>query len=350
MFRFKSALKFAAPLALLLATTALSLTSTSVRADYYDDHGWHDYGSNEDGSATLWYNSDTGQWAVTIGANVYIDDAVCAAMVEKLGYGHSNPNPDDPNNGKGTEKPSADAIKKFLADAAAVLHNSPINSKVGGIIEQNGGGKAPHWNPGDGDDKGPGDLPSSKDKKDAAAELKAKIQAQLEKAAKQAALGKQGMFDEGAGESWGGFNVHSKKNDPSASNGDPDNGDHSPDKPDVPKGEDLGQKPELVNPNPEMMPGAGGKIGGKGKSRNTVSVEDPNLKNGGKGKLNGFVAVKKVATDKSGKSDSSWTDDVKPAKRTVMSPSLLDGATGLGSSGPSGIGTPQGMGHGTRLR
>src|ERR1051325_10400076 len=350
MFRFRSALKFAAPLAVLLATTAMTvtLTSTSVRADYYDEHGWHDYGSHEDGSAKLWFKEDTGSWAVVIGMNVYMDDAVCAAIVEKLGYNKGNPNPDDPTGGKGTEAPSADAIKKLLKDAAAVLHNSPINSKVGGIIEQNGGGKAPHWNPGDGDDNGPSDLPSSKDKKDAAAELKAKIAAQLEKAAKQAALGKQGMYDEGAGESWGGFNVHSKKNDPSASNGDKDNGDHSPDKPDVPKGEDLGQKPELVNPNPEMMPGTGGKSAGKGKSHNTVSVEDPNLKTGGaggKGKSNGFVAVKTV---KSGKTGGNKTDG-NGARSNVMSQGLLDGANGFGSNGPAGMGG-MGGGHTTRLR
>lgn len=320
MFRFRSALKFAAPLAVLLATTAVSLTSTSVRAE------WDEIGQNEDGSATLYYNDDTGHWAVVIEKDgkygVYIDDAVAKAMLEKLGIGGSNPNPDDPTDGKGTSKPDVKALEKLLKDAAAVVHNTPLGSKLGGVIEQGGGGKAPHWNPGDGDDKGPGDLPSSKDHKGGlTAEQKATLQKQLNYVAKQATLGEQGMFDgsEGGTENAPSFTVHSKKNDPSDSQGDPDNGNHEPDKPaNVPKGEDLGPKPELVNPNPEMKTGV----------------------TGGKGKSHGTVVVKKVAVDKT----NGKTDGKTAQRSNVMSQGLLDGSNGFSPNGPSG------MGHSTRLR
>jgi len=337
--RFKSAFKFALPLAVLLATTALSLTSTSVRAE------WNEVGSNEDGSATLYYNDTNGSWAVVIEKDgrygVYIDDAVAKAMLEKLGHGHSNPNPDDPNNGKGTEKPSAEAIKQMIKDAAAVYHNTPINSKVGGIIEQGGGGKVPHWNPGDDDNNGPSNPPSSKDRKDMSAELKAKIQKALDLAAKQAAMGKQGMFDgsEGGTESWGGFNMHGPKNDPSGSKGDKDNGDHSPDKPDIPKGEDLGPKPELVNPNPVLK--APGAI--KTTKLGTVSVKKQTL----------------GATDGKKKTEGQT---VKTADKTaggpkIMGPGLLDGGTtgfSGGSVSPTGVSGGGAMSGGgtlpTRLR
>jgi hypothetical protein len=331
--RFKSAFKFALPLAVLLATSALSLTSTSVRAE------WTDVGQNEDGSATLYYNDSTGSWAVVIEKDgrygVYIDDAVAAAMLEKLGYGHSNPNPDDPNNGKGTEKPSAEAIKKMIKDAAAVVHNTPIGSKLGGIIEQHGGGKAPHWNPSDDDNKGPSNPPSSKDRIDMSAELKARIQKALDLAAKQAATGKQGMFDgsEGGTESWVGLNMHGKNNDPN-------DGDNSPDKPDIPKGEDLGPKPELVNPNPELKGPATVKV--KTAKLGTATAKKQNLgasdtKNKGEGKA----------------ADKAAGKTVDKTAGVLKSPGLLDMGGGFAAGAPaaSGMGAmPAGGAHTTRLR
>ena len=294
------------------------LTSTSAQA------GWEEVGHNEDGSATLWYNDVNGRWVVTIEKDgkmgIYDQEGVIRAMLAKLGL--SNPNPNDDNNGKGTDKPDIRELLKQLKDAKAVVVNTPIDSKLGGIIEQNGGGKAPHWNPGDDDNKGPKDPPSSKDHKGGlTAEQKANLQKMLNEVARQAALGKAGMYDgsEGGSESAPELNKHAQKNGSNDNKGDHENpNDPSNDKPNVPKGENLGPRPELVNPNPEL------RTGGKGKAHVAVKAKNRTLT--------------KTAKLDSGKSGKGKTGNSNGAAN-IMSPGLLEGGgNGFASSGPAATG------------
>lgn len=319
MNRIKS-LKYALPVAVLLAATALSLTA--ARADY--EEWWQ----SDDGSVSLWHDDATGKTVVLIEHDgkygVYDQQAVIDAVFDKIDG--SNPNPDDPNNGKGTSKPDVAELIKHMHDVKWTVKVNPEDSPLGGVIDGNGGGKAPHWNPGDEDGgKGPSSPPDNKPHGGMSDQQKAAIQKALNEAAREAALGGQNMFDgsEGGNESWGGLNVHGKNS--SSNNGKPDGdkgdstvyGDDYKDN-NVPKGEDLGPKPELVNPSPELK--------GHGHAKKHIgSIKLNHGKTGGKD------------TGKAGKSG-------KPNGNTaVLSPSLLEGGNGFSSNGPAGTGG--GPGH-----
>jgi hypothetical protein len=319
MNRFKS-LKYALPVAVLLATTALSLTA--ARADYTE------WWQSDDGSVSLWHDDATGKTVVLIEHDgkygVYDQQAVIDAVFDKIDA--SNPDPNDPNNGKGTSKPDFADLIKHMHDVKWTVKVDPEDSPLAGEINGNGGGKVPHWNPGDDDGgNGPSNPPDNKPHGGLTAHQKAAIQNALNAAAREAALGGQNMFGgEGGNESWGGFKPHGKN---SSSN----NGKHQGDKGDgtvygddyksnVPEGEDLGPKPELVNPSPELK--------GRGHAKKHIgSIKLNHSKSSGKdsGK-----------TGKSGKSDGNTA---------VLSPGLLEGGNGgFSYNGPAGTGV--GLGHG----
>jgi hypothetical protein len=348
--RFKSTFRFVLPLAVLLATTAVSTVLTTTPAQAWDPT-WQ----SSDGSVTLWYQEGSdgrGVFVVTIEKDgkfgVYFEKAVVDAVFDKMD--NSNPNPADDTGGKGTSKPSVDELLKIVKDAAAVIVTTPINSKLGGIIEQGGGGKVPHWNPGDGDDNGPSNPPSSKGEHhpgQLTAEQLKNRQALVNKLVRQAALGKGGMFDgsEGGTESAPGLDKHGgtpKNVNNGQGHGDEDgDGNNDYKSPYIPQGEDLGPKPELVNPNPVLK--APGAI--KTTKLGTVSVKKQDLgASNGKNKTEG------------GKTEGGKT--VKTAGKTaggpkIMAPGLLDaGTTGFsGGSAPSSMGAmPAGGAHTTRLR
>jgi hypothetical protein len=325
MLRFKY-LKFALPVVALLATTAL--TSTSARAE------WQPVYQTGDGSATLWYDADNSKYAVVIEKDdkygVYFEKGVIDAMFDK--WDSSNPNPDDATNGKGTEKPDVEAALKKAHGVTWNVKVNPENSPLGGVINGNGGGKVPHWNPG-GDDNGsgPGSPPDSKPHGGLTDKQKADIAHMLDKAAHQTVVGKQGMFDgsEGGTESWTGINKHggvkTGKND---GKGQGDRGDSSTTgedyrDPNVPKGEDLGVKPELVNPSPEIK--------GRGAAKNKLGVVKLRVKDAGN------------AGNKSGEAPKT-SKEQKAAD--VMSPGLLEGGGGFAFNGPAAAGSIGGVGGG----
>ena len=240
MIRFKS-LKYALPVAVFLATTALSMTA--AKADY--DIWWQ----SNDGSVSLWHDDSTGKFAVLIEHDgkyeIYFNQAVIDAVFDKID--NSNPNPDDPNNGKGTDKPDIEAMIKNAKGGSWSVKVNPEDAPLGGVITNNGGGKGPHWNPGDDDSKSPGSPPNSKPNGGMTAQQKAAMQKALNDAARQAALGGQGMYDgsEGGNENAPGINMNGgSQNAGKGSGGQGDdskgrvNGDDYKDNY-VPKGEKL---------------------------------------------------------------------------------------------------------------
>ncbi len=315
MIRFKS-LKYALPVAVLLATTALSMTA--AKADY--DIWWQ----SDDGSVSLWHDDSTGKSAVLIEHDgkyeIYFNQAVIDAVFDKID--NSNPNPDDPNNGKGTDKPDIEAMIKNAKGGSWSVKVNPEDSPLGGVITNNGGGKGPHWNPGDDDSKGPGSPPNSKPNGGLSPQQKAAIQKELNEAARQAALGEQGMYDgsEGGSENAPGINMHDGiKQNNNNGNGDgkgKSTGDDYKD-PYVPKGEALGAKPELVNPSPELKGHATAK-----KRLGAVKFEN-------KGKNSG----------KDANSDAHQT-------LNVTSPGLLGGGNSFSNNGPAATGVAGGTTHG----
>lgn len=322
MIRFKS-LKYALPVAVLLATTALSMTV--AKAD------WQPAFQNEDGSATLWYDDSTGKMAVTIEKDgkfaVYFDQAVINAMLDK--DKGSDPDPNDPNNGKGTDKPDVEAMIKNAKGGSWSVKVNPEDSPLGGVITNNGGGKAPHWNPGDDDNKSPGSPPNSKPNGGMSAQQKAAMQKALNDAARQAALGGQGMYDgsEGGNENAPGINMNGGSQNAGKGSGgqgdDSKGGVNADDYKDnyVPKGESLGPKPELVNPTPDLK----GHTATTKKRVSTVKLKDASS---GKG---------------SGKGDNTQTSN-------VTSPGLLEGGNGFSFNGPAGAGSVGGGAHGGATR
>ena len=152
MNRIKSALKYALPLAAVLMMSSFSLGSAQA--------AWEAMGTNEDGSATLYYNESTGVFAVVIEKNgkfgVYFEKGVIMAMLEKMGM--SNPDPNDPNNGLGTTKPDVADLLKHAHGVTWEVKADPESTPLGGAINGHGGGKVPHWNPG-GDNDGSGSGP-----------------------------------------------------------------------------------------------------------------------------------------------------------------------------------------------
>lgn len=237
---------------------------------------------------------------------------------------NSNPNPDDPNNGKGTSKPDIEALIKNAKGASWTVKVNPEDSPMGGVITDNGGGKAPHWNPGEDDSgKGPSNPPDSKGPKGSLTpEQIANIQKQLNAAARQAALGEQGMFDgsEGGSENAPGINLHNgikQDQNNGKGNGDED-GDGKNDYIDkyLPKGEALGPQPEVVNPSPELKCHTAAK-----KHLGTIT-----LKNKTSGKGTG------------GKTDTHQMSN-------VLSPGLLEGGNSFSYNGPTGAGSAIGAVH-----
>jgi hypothetical protein len=328
MNRIKSALKYALPLAAVLMMSSFSLGSAQAY--------WEAMGSNEDGSATLYYNESTGVFAVVIEKNgkfgVYFEKGVVMAMLEKMGI--SNPDPNDPNNGQGTTKPDVADLLKHAHGVTWEVKADPEGTPLGGAINGNGGGKVPHWNPG-GDDNGSGPGPHHDNTKGPQgtwdAKDKANIQGMLNEIARQVANAKGGMFDgsEGGTEGPPGLNKHGgtpKNYNNGQGHGDED-GDGKNDyyDPNLPDGEDLGPKPELVNPSPEN----------KGGARNAGT---PKTKN------HGTVKVLKTKTDAKTETKTAKGSD-------VMSPGLLEGSGGFSTNGPAAAGALHGGGAATtRLR
>lgn len=350
MLRLKT-LKYALPMVAFLAVSAISSTPASA-------HDWQPVYSNGDG-VTLWYDKDSGKSAVTIERNgrfeVYFDKAVIDAVLDKWD-GSSNPNPDDPNNGKGTFKPDIVALIKQGHGTWNVPVN-PENSPIGSVINGDGGGKIPHWNPGgeegDGKNHNPGDGKSAIERYNE--EQKAKIQHALEVAAREAGKSGMGMFDgsEGGSESWGGLKPHGGIKTGDNKGPDGDQGDSTHDASDfkdpyLPKGEDLGAKPEIVNPTPDgkkqgrtsVKIGNLGTGDAKGKSGNgTTGKGDAQGMTFGKGKGGGAGGGDQgmaLGPKKGGGGDQGGKTDKQVS--TVMSPGLLDGGNGLAFNGPSGAG------------
>jgi hypothetical protein len=330
----KSSFRLVAPLAVLLATTVLSLTPAKA---------WEPAWQSDDGSVTLWYENDSNgntKLVVTIEKDgkfgVYFEKGVIDAVLDK--WDNSNPDPNDPNNGKGTDKPDKEAILRQIKDAIGNVKNTPENSPLGGIINGHGGGKVPHWNPG-GDDNGngPKNPPSSKDHKPGGltAEQQKNLEKMINDAARQVANIKQGMGDgtEGGTEGPPTLNMHGgvKKNGNNGKGHGDEDGDGNNDYKDpyLPKGENLGPKPELVNPQPDL------KTKGVGKGKTLGTVKTTNL---GASKTENLGGAQPKGTGKVVKTEKKT--DTKTAGSSLLGPGLLDNGGGFGGSGPAGAGAP----------
>ncbi len=138
MTRFRSALRFALPMTLLLVTTALP--TPTLAADWII---W--YSDTDNGRSYSIFRDKNDPTAFMI---IYNDDGVHHLIWVE------DQSPDD--TGKGTEKPDiGELIKKGLASYKVRV--TPENSPLSQWIDRGGGGFVPHWNPGDGDGgKGPG--------------------------------------------------------------------------------------------------------------------------------------------------------------------------------------------------
>src|SRR5688572_14820803 len=108
MKRFVSKLRFALPVAALLASTAIFTTPAKA---------WEQSWQSSDGSVSMWYQvGSDGQtkFAVVIEKDgkygVYFEQGVIDAVFEKIGA--SNPNPD--TDGAGTFKPDFEELLKNL--------------------------------------------------------------------------------------------------------------------------------------------------------------------------------------------------------------------------------------------
>ncbi|MBM3528001.1 MAG: hypothetical protein FJX62_07910 [Alphaproteobacteria bacterium] len=316
MLRLKSTLRFALPLALLLATTAVStvLVPTSAKA-------WENTWTSGDGSVKLWYQvGSDGQtkFAVTIEKDgkfgVYLEPGVIDAVFDKMGG--SNPDPNDPNNGAGTFKPDVEELLRKVKDASAVFHNEILDSPLGAYLERGGDGKGPKWNPGpDGDDSGPNNPPSSKEPKGG---LTAEQQKNLDKMAnaamRHAKAIKGGMYDGSEGGTEGPPTLDMKgspKNNNSTGGNDKDGDGKNDYEPTIP-GNDLGPKPELVNP--PVLNDAKKQTAKRGTSARKQVV---------------------VASERNGKTAKT---------SNLMSRGLLDGSGGFNSTGPAGTGAVGGAG------
>lgn len=315
MKRLFSNLRFALPVAALLATTAL--VSTPAKAW---EQGWQ----SSDGSVSLWYeHGSDGQtkFAVVIEKDgkygVYFEQGVIDAVFDKIGG--SNPDPNDPNNGQGTFKPD---IKELLKDAKGI--NVKVKAELwdtwlGEYLSRGGDGKGPKWNPGPDDDGSPntGTGGNHKPEGPTAKEILARQKA-INVAVRNIENMKGGMYDGSEGGTEGPPSVGPKSGH-GQGNGNDD--DKSPDKPDDNVKNELGPKPELVNP-PYFRTGKG-KTGGAEIKKGKVAVVDTKGKSAGK------------AEGKSG-----------GGKTAPMSPGLLDSGPGLGANGPSAAGSPASGGMG----
>jgi hypothetical protein len=250
---------------------------------------------------------------------VYFEQGVIDAVFDKMGS--SNPGPDDANNGAGTFKPDIEELIKGLKGAKWQVRVNPENSPLAGYINGGGGGKVPHWNPGPDDDGSPDSSmgqpgkPEGKTAKEMAAELAA-----LNSAIRDIENMKGGMGDGSEGGTEGPPTVGkgSHSNHGQGNNNDDDDG---PKKPVIDTNE-LGPKPELVNP-PYF------KTSGKVKTAGArIEVKKPKVAMiDGKGKTDGKASGPSVLT----------------------SHGLLGGGPGLGANGPSGAGIAGagGMGGGS---
>jgi hypothetical protein len=316
--------KYALGAAALMLSVAL--VSTPAHAE------WTEWWKSSDGSVTLWHNdSDTSpvKFAVMVEKDgkfgVSFSENLVHAILEKI-EGGSNPNPDDPNNGRGTERKDIASMIEHTKGVNWIVPVNPEDSPIGGAINGHGGGKIPHWNPGE-DSGGGGNTsnPQNSRPNDAInAKRDAAIEKALELAARDAAKGSQGMFDgsEGGTETWTGFNTHGPKKNQNDGKNQGDRGDSSSTgddyRPDIPKGEDLGPKPEVVNPAFK---------GGRGSGK---------VKVGHAGKLNVETVKKNEGTG--GKASGGTTS-------SLMSPGLLEGGGGFAFNGPAAA---AGGGHAVR--
>jgi hypothetical protein len=319
MKRFVSKLKFALPIVALLAGTAI----VSAPAKAWEQ-GWQ----SSDGSVSLWYERGSdGQtkFAVIIEKNgkfgVYFEQGVIDAVFDKMGG--SNPDPNDPNNGQGTFKPDVEELLKKAKGATVIVAREIWETPLGDYLERGGGGKGPKWNPGPDDDGEPGGSGGKPDKPEGptAKEVAAKLAA-LNAAIRGFENMKGGMYDgsEGGTESPPTVGKGPHSNHGQGNNGD--DGDDGPKKPVIDTNE-LGPKPELVNPPYFKTPG-------KAKTAKTgIETKKP-----------------KVATiGTKGKADGKGKTDGKSAGGSIlMSPGLLGGGTGLGANGPSSAGMAPGAG------
>lgn len=386
MPRFKL-LKHALPVVALLSTTALFSTSASAH--------WTAAWQSSDGSVTLYhddYDDAKHPFAVVYEKDgkfsVSFSPSVIDAILQKMEAG-TNPSPDDPNNGKGTFKPDVESLIKSGRGAHWTVKVNPEDSPLGGVIDKNGGGKVPHWNPGDDDGKGaPSDPRNDAPGSAAIAKRDAAIDKAIQDAARQATNAGKGMFDgsEGGNEGPPVLNIHGSTG--GGSNGGKNQGDRGDGTvtgdnyrdPNAPKGEALGPKPELVNPTPDLkilgqekhkLGNADAAIRSKdgdthGLTFNGKDGVHPDLmRKGGKG-TNGPGAThgltfngKGMPTDqKTGAGDGTKTaraalDACNPGGKcgsqasNIMSNGLLDGDThGLTFNGASAVGG----GHGLRGR
>src|SRR5436190_704410 len=157
MTRFRSTFRFALPLAVLLTTTALTLTPAN--ADW--EQGWQ----SSNGEVQLWYweddNGSATKWVVYIEHDgwfgVYHSPEVVNWVI-LYKKGSSDPQPDPDSNAK-IDKPDLKELMKLAKDAIAIEKKIPEQSPLAGIIEKDGGGYVPHWNPSDDDHHGPKDPP-----------------------------------------------------------------------------------------------------------------------------------------------------------------------------------------------
>jgi hypothetical protein len=255
-------------------------------------------------------------------AHVNIDDAVTAAVIDKIAA--SNPNPD--GSSKGTEPIDVAALLKKTKGLALAEGIAPEDSPLAKWITADGFGYAAHGNPGDtdGGNKGPGLTP----KIGAAGGLTPKQQAARNRLINELAksniqIGQtMGTGDEGGLESAptiGPNNGGGKGKGTGSGNG---NGPGSNKVKYVQNGEALGPRPDLVNPPLRKM------VGKIATSTKTIASTKTIVKTGGA----------KLVTLQA--STSSTSPSTSGGSSKVIGAGLLEADSGFGRTGVSGVGTP----------
>jgi hypothetical protein len=283
MTRLRSALRYALPLAALLAVTTVAtmVAPTVARADWEQLGSW----SGSDSTTYTVYQDDDGKFAVYVDkgstANVYFSNDLAWFVMFKQGFKWSDPGPED--NGKGTDKPDVVSMLKKVKGFTINVPQMPEKTPLGKWLDSGGAGFVPHWNPGDDDGKGPGRTPGNNVTGPTAKQLAAAARIRNEDVRELNAIGgSMGDVGDLSGESAPG--LPSDKNSGSSGRGSGGNGNGSDNNSGKRKylgtDESLGPRPDLVNP-PHKTAKIGSRIAKTGNKGAKLSVLTPGLLDGG---------------------------------------------------------------------